>query len=60
MAGAVLRAGAWPAVVGVSGAAVVVAQRRRRYSPNAYWHCADLLAVAGQLSTPVPPLGQVS
>ena len=35
-------------------------RRRRRCSPNAHWCFADLLAVVGQLSTPVPALRQVS
>jgi hypothetical protein len=35
-------------------------QRRRCCSPNAHWCFADLLAVAGQLSTPVPALRRVS
>ena len=71
---AVLRAGAWPAIAGVSGVAVALAgivllgsahghERERAQSmivsPNAHWCFADLLAVLCQLSTQVPALRQV-
>jgi hypothetical protein len=44
----------------VTSTARVGQQRRRRCSPNAHWRFADLLAVVGQLSPPVPALRQVS
>ena len=58
MAGPVLRAGAWPAVAGVTGVAVVVGGCGAAF-PAAHWYFADLLAVLCQLSTQVPALRQV-
>jgi hypothetical protein len=61
MAGAVLRAGAWPADAGLSGVAAVVGGCGAAFPARgaAQWCFADLLAVLCQLSAQVPALRQV-